>query len=243
VIAAFQATRKAEYDELHDQAAALAEQISAAREPAARDRLHEALAKLRRRHAEIARVDYFDSPTGTHVAAQLSRLAEALTIEHAPAVQIPAASIATYQHVRWVTRPRPHVDRLACAWLIRRFINPAATIRYANQPAADEIAFDMPDAQFGHQGNLCSFETMLTAFNLTEPALQSMAEIVHDIDLQDSRYARPEVEGIAAILHGWLLEALTDAEREQRGIALFEGLYLTLTTTTAADAPTGGDTL
>jgi hypothetical protein len=127
-----------------------------------------------------------------------------------------------------VTRPRPHVDRLACAWLIRRFINPDANIRYATIPEPDEVAFDMPDAQFGHLGVSCSFETMLRAFGFSDPALQTIAEIVHAIDLRDGRYAQPEIEGIAAILQGWLLNDLSDAELEARGVALFEGLYAAL---------------
>ena len=83
----------------------------------------------------------------------------------------------------------------------------------------------MRGAEFGHKGDRCTFETMLSAFNLNEPALHVVAEIVHDIDLRDGRYARPEAEGIDIILKGWLLAGLSDSELESRGVALFDGLY------------------
>jgi hypothetical protein len=175
------------------------------------------------------------------VAARLGRIQEAL----APAVAEPVvpAAIAAYHAARWVTRPRPHVDRLACAWLIRRFVNPAAPIRYAAQPAPGEVAFDMVDAAFGHTGSLCTFETMLRAFGLDEPALQAVAEVVHEIDLRDGRYARPETAGIDAVLAGWQGADLADAEREVRGLALFDGLYAAFTyvsgTRARVEAPIG----
>jgi hypothetical protein len=125
-----------------------------------------------------------------------------------------------------VTRPHPHVDRLACAWLIRRFVNPRAQIRYSETPEPGEVAFDMPGAEFQHRGHLCTFEVMLKAFGLDDPALRAIAEIVHEIDLRDGRSARPEIAGVDAILTGWLV--LEDAEREAHGIALFEGLYVAL---------------
>jgi hypothetical protein len=118
------------------------------------------------------------------------------------------------------------VDRLACAWLIRRFINPGAQIRYASTPEPEEVAFDMRGAPFGHRGNLCTFETMLKAFGLDDPGLRAIAEIVHEIDLRDGRYPRPEVPGVDAILKGWV--TYTDAEREAPGIALFDGLHAAL---------------
>jgi hypothetical protein len=127
-----------------------------------------------------------------------------------------------------VTRPRPHVDRLACIWLIRRFINPTAAIRYSLTPEPDEVAFDMRDGEFGHRGNLCTFETMVATFALEEPSLHTMGEIVHEIDLRDGRYTRPETAGVDAVLKGWLLASFSDAALEAHGVALFEGLYTAL---------------
>jgi len=149
------------------------------------------------------------------------------TGEPSAASILPAASEA-YRHARWVTRPRPHVDRLACIWLIRRFINPSAVIRYAQSPGPDEVAFDMREGAFSHRGNLCTFETMVAAFGLEDPGLHLMGEIVHEIDVRDGRYAHPETGGIDAVLRGWLLTRFSDQELETHGVALFEVLYTVL---------------
>ena len=110
--------------------------------------------------------------------------------------------------------------------MIRRFINPGAVIRYSDAPLDDEIAFDMSRGPFSHHGNLCTFETMARAFGLSDPAVDAIAEIVHEIDLRDGRYARPEAPGIDAVLRGWM--ARPDSEREIHGVALIDGLYASL---------------
>ncbi len=236
LIGRFQAARTEEYGELDRQAVELEEMLRQPTEADEHERLRGALEKLQRRYAEVVRVDYFDCPEGARVAARLTAIGRALSPLSSDSVRVAAAELAEYQAARWVTRPRPHVDRLACAWLIRRYINPAAAIRYDMQPEPGEVSFDMADARFSHQGNLCTFETMLQAFALDEPALRSMAEIVHEIDLRDGRFLRPETAGIDAVLQGWLHVDLTDAERESAGIALFEGLYAALTAAPPARA-------
>lgn len=185
----------------------------------------EALHKLRHHYTEIVRIDFFHAPLRTQVEAQLTRLEQALSPEEQSVSNKPLRTTSDYIGKKWVTRPRPHVDRLACAWLIRRYIDPQATIRYANEPASNEVAFDMSTGEFGHHGNLCTFEMMLHTFQLAEPALQKLAEIVHEIDLRDGRTIHPETDGIDTILEGWLLTDTTDPELERQGIALFEGLY------------------
>jgi hypothetical protein len=225
LIELFRAARAAEYTELDAQAATLEERVGTPIVPEARLQLQEALEKLRRRHADIVRVDYFDAPEGTLVASRLARIAQALVPTDAAAIGVSPVSIAAYRDKRWVTRPHPHVDRLACIWLIRRFINPTAVIRYALTAEPGEVAFDMREGEFRHRGNLCSFETMVLAFALDNPSLHAIGEIVHEIDLRDGCYARPETTGVDAILKGWLLAQLSDTEREAHGIALFEGLY------------------
>jgi hypothetical protein len=236
LIASFHAARKEEYDELDAQAKAFEQAMSKEPDLGERDRLQEALGRLRRRYAEIARIDYFDCPEGIRVGAHLAALARTLSHHEPAAAAVPSALISDYRAARWITRPRPHVDRLACAWLIRRYINPTAVIRYAMQPEPGDVTFDMADAQFGHTGNLCSFETMLTAFGLDEPALRGIAEVVHEIDLQDGLYLRPETAGIDAVLRGWLLDDLSDLEPEARGMALFSGMYAAFAVSHPSDA-------
>jgi hypothetical protein len=177
--------------------------------------------KLRRRFDEVSRLDWFAAPEGPRAAAALARL------EEKPRRAVPSADLASYRDRTWVTRPRPHVDRLASAWLIRRFVDPEAVIRYGD-PREGEVSFDMPGAELGHTGNLCTFETMLATFRLDDPALRALAAIVHEIDLRDGQSSPPEVAGIDGILRGWLASGWPDADLERHGIALFEGLYLSL---------------
>ncbi len=221
VIELFRAVRQDEYAELEAQAEELEKKLHLESE---KQSLREAIAKLRKRHSEILRIDFFDCPEGIQAATRISRLEQALSGSSQP-VSTGTVTIAEYQNRRWVTRPRPFVDRIACAWFIRRFVNPDAVIRYSSKPEPDEVAFDMKDAEFGHQGNLCSLETMVARFGLDKPGVRAIAEIVHELDLRDGIYARPEAAGVEAVLRGWLLAGLLDTELESRGIALFEGLY------------------
>jgi hypothetical protein len=226
IVDLFCAARAKEYAEIGAQAQALEANI-AANEPGQATQAQESLDRLRRRHAEIARIDYFDCPDGMRVAERLRRIGQSL-LPDAPFTTAPRAAVEAYRERVWVTRPRPHVDRLACAWLIRRYINPQAVIHYAATPGADEVAYDMPGAEFGHQGAHCTFETMLRAFGLDDHGLRALATIVHELDLRDGQAAPPEAAGVDAILRGWLRLELTDAEREAHGIALFDGLYAAL---------------
>jgi hypothetical protein len=231
VISLFQQAREADYVELEPDV----KKLERALKSEDRFRLAEALERLRRKYTAIAQTDYFNSPAGGQFAARLAAIEQALAPSPA-AKPATAAALKEYRDKHWVTRPRPHVDRLGCAWLIRRFINRQATIRYSLEPEPGEVKFDMEPADFGHQGTQCSFETMLRAFGLEDPGLRAVAEIVHDIDLHENRYGRPETHGVMTVLNGWRLANLSDADLETRGIGLFEGLYLTLSAN-AAPAP------
>jgi hypothetical protein len=224
----FQQARREEYAQLRTQTEALADLIRAGVEVEERPELQAALEKLHRQYAAIKRTDYFDCPEGTLAAAALARIAESLSPRLSPEPEVEPATLAAYQDKRWVTRPQPHVDRLAGAWLIRRFIDPEAAIRYAERPEPGEVAFDMSQGRFGHQGNLCTFEVMIRAFSLDEPALYIIADIVHEIDLHDGLSLHPETAGVEAVLKGWSLANLSDAELEGRGIALYDGLFAAL---------------
>lgn len=191
--------------------------------------LRERLERLRRRFGEVARIDFFQAPARAAAGAALARLEAALGRGETPAGEAPAADLDRYRGRRWVTRPRPHVDRLACAWLIRRFVDAQAEIRYADAAEEREVSFDMRHAELGHRGDRCTFETMIAAFGLEkDPALAALAEIVHEIDLRDGVSARPEVPGVDSVLRGWSAAGWPDAELERHGVALFEGLFLAL---------------
>jgi hypothetical protein len=229
IVETFRAARQQEYVEIGDRAQELEQtvrQVQSAQQNL--KEIREAIAKLRKRYSETVRIDFFDCPASTQVAAQLLRIEQALASNPPNSDHPLPAALTDYQTKRWVTRPRPFIDRIACAWLIRRFINPGAAIRYSLDPEPDEVAFDMKEAEFGHRGNLCSFETMLQRFELDRPGLQAIAQMVHELDLRDGQYICPEAEGIERIVRGWLLMGLADAELEARGIALFDGLQMAL---------------
>ena len=220
LVEAFRATRDEDYRKIAAEAAEA--------ERAGRSGLEDRLEKLRRHFIEVARIDFFQAPERVEAEAALARIENLLGPAETALSETSSVEIERYRGRLWVTRPHPHVDRLACAWLIRRFVDPEATIRYAETAGEGEVSFDMKGAEFGHRRNRCTFETMLAAFGLEgDPALATLAGIVHEIDLRDAS-TRPEVAGLDAILRGWSATGWTDTELEGHGIALFEGLYRTL---------------
>jgi len=226
IIELFRETRRSEYLEIDQKAQELEKTImdDSSKDAELSSQLLDKLLKLQKSYTEVHSLDFFDCPSGQEVAVRLRRIEQ--NLRKSVKTNLTEANITEYVDKRWVTRPRPFIDRLACIWLIRRFINPEAMIRYSLQPHPDEIAFDFKDCEFGHQGNLCSFETMIMKFRLQEAELRKIAEIVHELDLRDGYYAPPEAIGVETIIRGWLLGGLSDQELESRGIELFEGLYL-----------------
>ncbi|HYZ03943.1 MAG TPA: chromate resistance protein ChrB domain-containing protein [Rubrobacter sp.] len=128
----------------------------------------------------------------------------------------------------WATRRGCHVDRTACVWLIKRFVDPGASFAFFGDPAeAPEGAelFDVVGARLSHRGEDCSFETFLKEYKLEDPVLSEIAEIVHDADLMDEKYARPESEGLDAIVRGMQLSIADDHALIGHTDVLYEGLY------------------
>jgi hypothetical protein len=224
----FQEARKDDYEAIDSELDNFERDIHMKGKAIKPSQLIDMLKKIHNHFSEINQIDFFNSHRASNVRTRLNKIERSLSSSVQVSFKIPKASIQQYRKKRWVTRPRPHVDRLACAWLIRRFINPKAVIRYSDTVKQDEIAFDMKGVAFGHQGNLCSFETMIHAFNFKDARLQTMGEIIHAIDLKDGHYVYPEAEGITAILNGWRLTDFSDSQLESHGISLFEGLYQSL---------------
>jgi hypothetical protein len=137
-------------------------------------------------------------------------------------------SLEHYRKRTWVTRSGVHIDRIASAWLIRRFIDPEARFKFVApsgyQPRKRELRFDMTQGEFSHEGDACTFEVLCERLRLREPGLRAIAEIVHDIDLKDAKYSRPETAGVAALIAGVALSRRDDADRIEHGGHLFDGL-------------------
>jgi len=205
----------------------------------ARDRLpsapdESALARLRARAAAVARVDFFGSPERRAAEAALSALEQRARLT-SPRTTPNTAPLdrAKFAGRVWVTRRDVFVDRMASAWLIRRFIDSGARFRFV-QPEGhaatpDELRFDMFEGEFTHDGDRCTFETLLGRFGLADPALEWLAEIVHDIDLKDDKFDRPEAAGIECVLRAIASRLVDDETRIIRGAELFDALYATAT--------------
>ena len=131
--------------------------------------------------------------------------------------------------MKWATRPGVHVDRAACAWLIRRFIDPAAEFIFPSDPADIPVgatAFDMRKAELGHHHGRCSFETILATFDLTaDPALEEIGRIVHEADLADDLYDTPAAPGLDVLIRGLTLTSQSDHDTLTITHKLFDGLY------------------
>jgi hypothetical protein len=149
---------------------------------------------------------------------------------------------AQYQGRTWVTRTGIKVDRMASAWLIRKFIDPDARFKFVPakgyRPEKGEIRFDMFEAEFTHEGELCTFEVLVQRFGLAGPALRAIAEIVHDIDVKDAKYGREEAPGIGQLVAGIAAAHPDDEARLERGTALFDDLYASQGGATRHDRPT-----
>lgn len=188
------------------------------------------LARLRRRFQEITAIDFFNSPLRGRVEALLE---SADSIGQSKAIPESTRKVKKqYLDRIWMTRPRPGIDRVSSAWLIRRFIDANARFVFGSEPKehADAIPFDMFQAEgFGHRGDDCTFETLRKEFAIRDPKVSTIAEIVHDADLADEKFGRTEGTGLDRVLIGWAQQGISDDELLRRGMELIEGLYQSLT--------------
>jgi len=189
------------------------------------------LGRLRRRLEEIMEIDYFSAP-GRRATEQALTTIEARL--HAPAGRPGGRQrrAETMTGRTWVTRRDVFVDRIASAWLIRRFMDPKARFKFVGsktyQPKSGEVRFDMFEAEYTHEGDRCTFETLLERAGLRDRTLIAIAEIVHDIDCKDEKFGREEAAGVAAMVRGIARTNPADAARLERGAAAFDDLYASL---------------
>ncbi|MFG1306995.1 chromate resistance protein ChrB domain-containing protein [Xanthobacter autotrophicus] len=234
VRALFDAARDTDYAAIAEDARAIAAALDADGSTEKRAEARSQIGRLRRRLSDTVSLDFFEA-TGRVVAEGLIVELEARTAEDkpmtSPSAQPPAdldPLTALKGHV-WVTRRDVHVDRIACGWLIRRFIDPDAEIRFVPGkgyvPKPGELRFDMFEGEVTHEGDRCSFEVLLGRAGLTDPALQAVGEIVHDIDLKDGKFRRDEAGGISSLIAGIAMSEPDDAQRLVKGAGVFDTLY------------------
>jgi hypothetical protein len=190
-----------------------------------RARRKRAAARLKKRLSEIVAIDFFAAP---------GRAAAEQAVVGKPAS--PAGDLAgrrirreDYRGRTWVTRQGVGIDRMGCAWLIRRFIDPAARFKFVPAkgyaPRPREVRFDMFEAEFTHEGDRCSFEVLIDRMNLDDPGLRPLAEIIHDVDLKDSKFRRNETRGLEVLVDALRERHASDEDRLARSAGVFEDLY------------------
>ena len=189
------------------------------------------LGRIRRRLQEIVAVDYFAAPGRLEVDTLLQMAEDKLRPPRAadPSATPDVPSLRNTRGRTWVTRRGIHVDRITSAWLIRRFIDPEAKLKYVEAkgyvPAPGELRFDMFDAEFTHQGDLCTFEVLLARWGTDDPGLRHIAEMVHDIDLRDGKFKHEETPGFSAMITGICLENRDDDGRLAAGTTMLNAVY------------------
>ena len=228
----FKAARDADYAEIAEEARALSAKLSQTPITESRSDLKAQFSRLKNRYLQNAAIDFFDANGRQPTDGLLRSLEQSLadeSIEPSADEHAPQHSAKNLIGRVWVTRIGVHVDRIGCAWLVRRFIDKQARFKFVPPkgyvPEPNELRFDMFDAEFTHEGDRCSFEVLMTRAGLDDPALAAIAEIVHDIDLKDEKYGREEAAGIKTLINGICADTRDDDERLARGAAIFDDLY------------------
>lgn len=237
LVAAFQRVRDTDYRTLkRDADRTLSASRSKRRSPVAnRNEWGRGVRRLRERFNEIERIDFFHAPSGQDAAASISALERlAVGAKESVVVNAPVLAPTAFRHRRWVTRPRPGVDRMASAWLIRRFIDPKATFGFVERPSDSDVPFDMYTGEFSHQGTSCTFETLAQRFNIADPAVTQIGQIVHDLDMKERRYAPPEAPAVDRMVDGLRELYADDDALLQHGMGMFEALARSFTATESA---------
>ena len=230
----FAKTRTEESESVFQSAFRLNERISAAiKQKRMTERLlrdfEKEFRQLRESFEEVRKIDFFEDVPAKKLARTFQQIQTQLTGE-GPAGEINifhTRSIKDFQRKTWATRERIHIDRLSSAWLIRKFVDPAASFVFApeSQLPADAIVFDVYGAEFSHHGADCTFETLMKAFAIDDPAVRALAEIIHDVDLKDKKFNRPEAPGIDAIVRALAHSIHDDHRLLEAGSALLDALY------------------
>ena len=229
----FRRARQNTYDELTRDIEQALKRASNARRPKGTraPALRRLLDIFRERLVAVEKIDFFGSAGRDRVLTTLRQLEDRIagpSRASAPAETDSSGRMASFQERLWITRPRPGVDRMASAWLIRRFIDGQARFGFAadrESVPAPGVPFDMFGVEFSHQGEGCTFETLCSVFGIDRPALSRIAAIVHDLDLKDGKFGAPECSTVSAMIEGLQLANQNDDALLEQGMTLFDSLY------------------
>ncbi len=222
VRALFDAARDCEYAELTKELRTM----NAARKGKAKSQdLTAKLERLRQRFDTVVARDFFGATGRLSSEALFAELAR----QPAAPLREPVRTLAALKSKTWVTRRGVQVDRIACAWLIRRFVDPRAIFKLVDEKSyrhkKGELRFDMFEGEYTHEGERCSFEVMAELLPGADPALRAIAQIVHDVDLKDNKFGREETAGIAHVMAGICASQKRDMDRIARGGAMLDDIY------------------
>ena len=226
IVATFQQAREADYAALALSAGRL---LALAKGRAAARGTLRAVRALRERFSQIERIDFRPSrragarQKATESLAALER-AMAPARPKARSGDAPVPGAGGVRGRRWVTRPRPGIDRMASAWLIRRHIDPKATFGFVDRPSRTDLPFDMYGGELSHHGGLCTFEVLCGRFAITDPAVTRIGHIVHDLDLKETTYASPDAPAVGHMVEGLRAVHADDHALLEQGMAMFEAL-------------------
>jgi hypothetical protein len=223
----FRAARNADYQALASDIRAAHSGSGSRRRGKTRRALERDLRRFRERLAAIRARDHFASPARADTERALADL-EAHDGRQGRPVSHARLAREDFKKRTWVTRPRPGIDRIASAWLIKRFIAPDAHFSFVSPQSASrngQVPFDMPDVEFGHHGAHCTFETLMQRFGIADPAVTFVSHVVHDLDLKETRYAMPEGAAINRIVDGLRAAYADDHQLLVRGMEVIDALY------------------
>jgi hypothetical protein len=220
IVRQFNEARATDYDALRS---ALNEFIAQNKKQAS-EALPAELEKLTRQFEEIRKIDFFDCARAEDAQMLLKRAAGMRSAKVKAAGRLAAKR---YVGRTWLTRPRPQIDRVGSAWLIRKFIDSKASFVFGSDAAKhrNAIPYDMFEVEFSHHGEDCTFETLVKRFGIADKAIHKIAEMVHDADLEDGKFQTTECIGIDRVLKGWGKSGLSDDELLKRGGECFDALY------------------
>ena len=235
VIAQFKEARDQDYETITSEAVAA---MKSARSAAAVSELVIAHGRLTRRLEEVRRIDFFNAPGRSSSEKAIAAIETRLKKDKKEETRMLKAN-PELRNRTWVTRPGVKIDRMASAWFIRRFVDPKARFRFADAAAEQkegEIRFDMVGGDFTHEEDRCTFETLVRRVGLPDKGVRVIAEIVHDIDLKDRKFDRPEAAGVRAMLEGLMGRSESDEERIERALTIFDDLHEALGSRTRRSA-------
>jgi hypothetical protein len=225
----FRQERAAEYGEILREGRALLERAPS---PQNHTEVRAALVRLRKRHQEVRTIDFIGAPEAAAAETVLQDIEREL-LQGEPAASTKEQTMNEHPRGRtWVTRKGVYIDRIASAWLIRRFIDPRARFKFVAgrgyKPAKNELRFDMFEGEYTHEGERCTFEVLLERFRLRDPGLSAIGEIVHDLDMKDEKHRRPETAGIEQVIAGIAMAHKADDVRIDRGCTVLDDLHVYL---------------